>query len=157
MRNTNFVGMSWPEQLYTDVSYLFIDEADHFDASVNDELLHAITAYEEKSHCTTIMVSTPNAPNGLFQTIELDKNSKYKKLLLDYTYGLDKIYNRTEIEKKKLEPEFPREYMGFYLDKTGKVFSETQIQSCVELGNKLKDNPLSQYTLKSVGLRSRFF
>lgn len=33
---------------YTDVSYLFIDEADYFENSVNDELLHAITAYEEK-------------------------------------------------------------------------------------------------------------
>ena len=45
---------------YTDVSYLFIDEADHFEPSVNSELLHAITRYEEKSNCTTIMVSTPN-------------------------------------------------------------------------------------------------
>ena len=34
---------------YTDVSYLFIDEADHFEPSVNSELLHAITRYEEKS------------------------------------------------------------------------------------------------------------
>ncbi len=33
---------------YTDVSYLFIDEADHFEPSVNSELLHAITRYEEK-------------------------------------------------------------------------------------------------------------
>jgi hypothetical protein len=33
------------------------------------ELEHAITRYEEKSHCTTILVSTPNAPGGLFQRI----------------------------------------------------------------------------------------
>jgi hypothetical protein len=33
---------------YTDVSYLFIDEADHFEPSVTNELLHAITRYEEK-------------------------------------------------------------------------------------------------------------
>src|SRR5438093_4690104 len=59
---------------YTDVSYLFVDEADHFEDSVYPELLHAITRYEEKSNCTTIMCSTPNKPNGLFQSIEVDKN-----------------------------------------------------------------------------------
>ena len=52
---------------YTDVSYLFIDEADHFEPSVNSELLHAITRYEEKSNCTTIMVSTPNDPTDYFK------------------------------------------------------------------------------------------
>jgi hypothetical protein len=31
---------------YTDVSYLFIDEADHFEPSINSELLHEITRYE---------------------------------------------------------------------------------------------------------------
>jgi late competence protein required for DNA uptake (superfamily II DNA/RNA helicase) len=102
---------------YIDVSYLFIDEADYFEDSVNNELLHSITRYEEKSHCTTIMVSTPNKRNGLFQSIALDKHSKYHKIILDYTVGLDKIYNRDEIERKKSEPEFRREYMGFYLGK----------------------------------------
>ena len=42
--------------------YLFIDESDYFEQSVDNELLHAITAYEEKSNCTTIMVSTTNRP-----------------------------------------------------------------------------------------------
>jgi hypothetical protein len=73
------------------------------------------------------MVSTPNAPGGPFETIEKDKNSKYKKLLLDYIYGLGKKYNRAEIEKKKLEPEFRREYMGFYLGKIGNSFSAAQV------------------------------
>jgi late competence protein required for DNA uptake (superfamily II DNA/RNA helicase) len=67
---------------YTDVSYLFIDESDFFEPSINSELLHAITRYEEKSNCTTIMVSTPNRPDGLFQSIEKDPNSKYHKIIL---------------------------------------------------------------------------
>lgn len=50
------------------------------------------------------MVSTPNAPGGLFESIEKDPNSKYHKIFLDYTVGLDKIYDRKEIEKKKNEP-----------------------------------------------------
>jgi hypothetical protein len=137
---------------YTDVSYLFIDEADHFEPSVNSELLHAITRYEEKSNCTTIMCSTPNRPDGLFQSIENDSNSKYFKLKLDYTYGLDKIYDRSFIEKKKLEAEFPREYEGKYLGRIGNIFSATQIQNCIELGNQLGSIPISNYNLHSVGI-----
>lgn len=44
-------------------------------------LMHAITAYEEKSNCTTILVSTPFRPDGLFQSIEKDPNSKYHKIV----------------------------------------------------------------------------
>ena len=47
---------------YMDVAYLFIDEADHFDKSIQEELEPAITAYEEKSKGKTIMASTPNRP-----------------------------------------------------------------------------------------------
>jgi Terminase large subunit, T4likevirus-type, N-terminal len=137
---------------YTDVSYLFIDEADHFEPSVNSELLHAITRYEEKSNCTTIMVSTPNRPDGLFQSIEHDPNSKYHKIFLHYTVGLGKIYDPLEIEKKKLEPEFPREYEGKYLGKIGNVFNPLRIDECIKLGNQLNDIPISNYNLHSIGI-----
>ena len=143
---------------WTDVSYLFIDEADYFEPSVTTELEHAITRYEEKSQCTTIMVSTPNVPGGLFQKIELDKDSKYHKIILDYTVGLGKIYDPIEIEKKKKEPEFKREYMGQYLGKVGNVFSSSQIDECTNLGTKynLVSIPVSLYTLKSVGIDPGF-
>jgi hypothetical protein len=139
---------------YTDVSYLFVDEADHFDPSVNSELLHAITRYEEKSNCTTIMVSTPNKPGGLFQSIEQDPNSKYEKIVLSYEIGLDKIYDRAFIETKKKEPEFAREYMGLYLGRVGNVFSSTQIDQCIQLGKEFDTAkiPVSLYSLKSCGV-----
>jgi hypothetical protein len=127
---------------YFDISYLFIDEADYFDLSIQDELLHAITAYEEKSRGKTIMVSTPNAPDGLFQRIENDPNSKYTKLKLDYTYGLGTIYDSAFIEKKKLEPEFAREYDLKYLGKAGNVFSPLVIDLAIKLGNELNDIPI---------------
>ena len=143
---------------YTNVSYLFIDEADYFEPSVNSELLHAITRYEEKSNCTTIMVSTPNRPGGLFESIEKDPNSKYCKIVLDYTVGLGKIYDPAEIEKKKSEPEFLREYAGQYLGKIGNVFLPSQIQTCINLGSdySIDKIPVSLYTLKSVGLDPGF-
>jgi hypothetical protein len=34
----------------------------------------------------------------------------YKRLKMDYTYGLDKIYTREEIAKAKKSPSFGREY-----------------------------------------------
>lgn len=104
------------------------------------------------------MVSTPNAPNGLFQKIELDPNSKYHKIILDYTVGLDKIYDRREIEKKKREPEFAREYEGKYLGKIGNVFSPYQIDNCISLGEEYSIDkiPVSLYTLKSVGIDPGF-
>jgi hypothetical protein len=143
---------------WTDVSYLFIDEADYFEPSVTTELEHAITRYEEKSNCTTIMVSTPNAPGGLFQKIELDPNSKYKKIILDYTVGLGKIYDPIEIEKKKLEPEFLREYAGQYLGRVGNVLTPQQVDHCIELGLEYSTDkiPVSLYTLKSVGIDPGF-
>jgi hypothetical protein len=143
---------------WTDVAYLFIDEADYFEPSVNSELLHAITRYEEKSNCTTIMTSTPNRPGGLFESIEKDPNSKYCKIILDYTVGLDKIYDRKEIEKKMKEPEFPREYMGQYLGRIGNVFLPSQIDNCISLGSKYSVDkiPVSLYTLHSVGIDPGF-
>jgi hypothetical protein len=54
------------------------------------------------------MVSTPNGPGGLFERIEKEPEETciYKRLLLDYTYGLDKIYTGQEIEKAKASPSF---------------------------------------------------
>jgi hypothetical protein len=118
--------------------------------------LHAITRYEEKSNCTTIMCSTPNRPDGLFQSIEKDPTSKYHKIILDYTVGLNKMYDPLEIEKKKLEPEFPREYCGQYLGRIGNVFSSSQFQTCIDLGEEYKDIPTSSYTLKAVGIDPGF-
>lgn len=143
---------------YTDVSYLFIDEADYFEPSVNNELLHSISAYEEKSNATTIMASTPNRPGGLFESIEKDANSKYHKIMLDYTVGLGKIYDPVEIEKKKNEPEFLREYGGQYLGKVGNLFLPLQIQTCIDLGKEysIDEIPVSLYTLKSVGIDPGF-
>jgi hypothetical protein len=130
------------------------------DAEANSPstLLHAITRYEEKSNCTTIMVSTPNKPDGLFHSIEMDLNSKYHKIILDYTAGLNKIYDPLEIEKKKLEPEFPREYMGQYLGRIGNVFSSSQIDQCIKLGEQYDTTkiPVSLFTLKSVGIDPGF-
>lgn len=52
------------------------------------------------------------------------------------------------------EPEFPREYQGKYLQRVGNVFSSSQIQTCIDLGEEFNTTkvPVSNYTLKSVGV-----
>ena len=52
------------------------------------------------------MVSTPNATTGLFEKIEKEPDASciYKRLNMDYTYGLDRIYSQQEIDKSKKSP-----------------------------------------------------
>jgi len=46
------------------------------------------------------MVSIPNAPEGLFERIEKEAEDVclYKRIFLDYTYGIGKIYIQEEIK-----------------------------------------------------------
>jgi len=137
---------------YFSAKYIFVDESDYFPESVQDELIHAITPYQTKSNCKIILASTPFKPLGLMQRIEQDPNSKYFKLKLHYQLGLDKIYNAKEIELRKQDIEFKREFELQYLGKTGNVLTPQQVDQCVELAEPLKDIPISNYNLHSVGI-----
>ena len=141
---------------YFEASHIFVDESDYLEESIQDELMHAISPYEEKSNCKIILCSTPFKPLGLMQRIENDVNSKYTKLKLDYTYGLDKIYDREFIEKKKLEPEFEREYNLRYLGKIGSVFSQKDIDRAIELGDSYTPDLVVMDSQFSLGLDSGF-
>lgn len=102
------------------------------------------------------MVSTPNAPGGLFQRIEQEPfdTCLYKKVYLDYTYGLDKIYTKAEIEKAKQSPSFPREYGLQYLGLIGNVFSQLSIENAT----KIRYNPdvINPNVKKSIGIDPGF-
>jgi hypothetical protein len=90
--------------------FILLDEADFFRKGEQEEVRHVAERYIGKSDPYIVMVSTPNRPDGLFAQIEKEpfESSIYKKLFLDYTYGLDKIYTREEIAKAKKPPSFPR-------------------------------------------------
>ena len=62
---------------------------------------HVSERYIVKSEPYIVMVSTPNAPEGLFDKMEKepDKQCIYKRLKFDYRYGLGKIYIQAEIER----------------------------------------------------------
>ena len=69
---------------------LIIDDCDFYPRFQQQEIRGVAEGLISKpnSNPTTIFVSTPNAPNGLLQTLELEQNSLYYKLFLDHHYGL---------------------------------------------------------------------
>ena len=81
------------------------------------------------------MVSTPNAPGGLFERIEKEPFDTciYKKMFLDYTYGLGKIYTEEEIDKARASPSFEREYCLKYQGLIGNVFSQSSIENALKI------------------------
>jgi hypothetical protein len=52
------------------------------------------------------MISTPYKPGDLFEQIDRDPNSIFKKLSYHYSIGLNKIYNPEEIEKERSQTIF---------------------------------------------------
>jgi hypothetical protein len=83
------------------VSLILLDEADFFPIGQQQDARDVSERYIAKSDPYIIMVSTPNQPNGLFEQIERESSEKclYRKIFLDYTYGLGKIYSQAEILK----------------------------------------------------------
>ena len=71
--------------------FILVDEADFFRESDQQDVRNVSERYIAKSNPWIVMVSTPNAPGQLFETIEREKNCLYHRIFLDYTYGLDKI------------------------------------------------------------------
>ncbi len=86
--------------------FILVDEGDFFRKAEQEQVRFVTERYIGKSDPYIVMVSTPNVPNGLFEKIEQEPENSciYKRLKMDYTYGVDKIYTRQEIEKAKKSP-----------------------------------------------------
>jgi hypothetical protein len=127
--------------------FILLDEADFFRKSESEEVRAVAERYIAKSNPYIILVSTPNAPDGLMQTIENEPSESclYHRIKLDYRYGLNKIYTLEDIEKAKISPSFDREYDLKYLGKIGNLFSQLSIQNAIERGyNPDSINQLSE-------------
>jgi hypothetical protein len=114
---------------------ILIDEGDFFRMNEQESVRMVAERYIGKSDPYIVIVSTPNAPDGLMQKIEKEpfETCIYKKIFLDYTYGIDKIYTREEIEKAKMSPSFRGEYMLEYQGLIGNVFSHQLIERCQQI------------------------
>jgi hypothetical protein len=108
--------------------FILLDEADFFRKGEQEDVRIVSERYIAKSNPYIVMISTPNAPGGLFDTME--------RIHLDYTYGLDKIYTTQEIEKSKASPSFEREYNNKYGFGIGNVFLPGHIDKAIQIGDE---------------------
>ena len=134
--------------------FILIDEADFFRKGEQDDVRHVSERYIGKSDPFIVMVSTPNAPGGLFEKIEQESEETciYKRLYLDYTYGLNKIYTLEELEKAKRSPSFEREYDLKYTGKIGNVFHTNEIEAAILKGSKYDPEKTVDMCAKSIGV-----
>ncbi len=137
----------------TNPKFILIDEGDFLRKSEQEDVRHVSERYIGKSDPYLVMVSTPNNPGGLFERIEKEPEDSciYKRLKLDYRYGLNRIYTKDEIDRAKKSPGFEREYNLKYLGKIGNIFSPMQIDRVVELGEQFKAVQVNPYALHSLG------
>jgi late competence protein required for DNA uptake (superfamily II DNA/RNA helicase) len=92
------------------VSFILLDEADFFPVGQQKDARDISERYIGKSNPFIVLASTPNRPGSLFDTIEREKENEciYKRLKLDYTYGLGKIYTKEDIDKRKQITKFQK-------------------------------------------------
>jgi hypothetical protein len=144
----------------TNPKFIFLDEADMFRKGEQEDVRHVSERYIGKSDPYIVMVSTPAGPGSLFYQIEAEPEDTclYKRLKLDYTYGVGKIYTEEEIERAKHSPSFDREYRCQFSGFIGNVFSEVQISKAIELGNlySLDKIPHNRYNITSIALDPGF-
>ena len=141
-----------------DVSFVFLDEADFFPKGKQQDARDISERYIGKSDPYIVMVSTPNAPRGLFENIEREAEDKciYKRIFLDYQYGINKIYTLEEINKAKASGSFDREYGLQYLGLIGNLFSPMKLDIAKTLGTLYDPNQLNLSTPKCISVDPGF-
>jgi hypothetical protein len=139
----------------TDVKFILSDESDMYPLFQQRDVRGVMEGYIGKPNSDPhiVLVSTPKAPGGLMQQIELEEDSLYHKLRFDYHYGLEgpyPIYSEEQIAKARFSPEFGREFELQYLGLVGNVFSQSSIENC----QKIEYNPrnIRQQVKKSIGI-----
>ena len=109
---------------YENVSVFIGDEANFFPQKDDMIVRDVAERYIGKSNPYIIWVSTTAYPKGFFYEIEKEGNSKYRRLWLAYTIGLDKIYDNELIEEAKKSPSFESEYNLKWGSGIGDIFNE---------------------------------
>ncbi len=73
--------------------------ADFFPPGQQQDARDVSERYIAKSNPYIVMVSTPNAPDGLFERIEKEAEDicLYKRIFLDYTYGIGNVLEHAVI------------------------------------------------------------
>ncbi|MGC1131526.1 MAG: hypothetical protein WA941_01785 [Nitrososphaeraceae archaeon] len=90
----------------------------------------------------------------MFDRIEHEPETTclYKRIFLDYTYGLNSIYTEDEINAAKRSPSFEREYNLKYLGLIGNVIHTKDIEAAIEKGRSYDPDSPVKMSGKSIGI-----
>lgn len=115
-------------------AFILLDEADFFPPKEQKNARDVAERYIAKSDPYIVMVSTPNMPGGLYESIEKEPEEQciYRRLHLDYKVGLNRIYTRAEIDKARRSPSFEREYNLRYGYGIGNIFPYQLVDACMQ-------------------------
>ena len=94
-----------------DIRFFFSDEGDFYPPGQQVKSRDVLERYQAKTHPMLAVVSTPNMPGGLMDKIfNMESESIYKKIAINYEWGLGKIYTDFEIEEAMKSPSFQSSY-----------------------------------------------
>lgn len=141
---------------YTDVKFILLDEADYFPVGQQLEARAVAEGYRIKTRPWIVMVSTPNRPGGLFDSMERESASNYRRLFYHYTRGIGKIYNPEEISRERQQGYFKREYELAYGYGIGNVFNSTVLDAVETLGRRYSGYARSNTWQSSLGIDPGF-
>ncbi len=117
------------------VSFILADESAFFTNQF--EVRSIIDRYVLKSDSMVALTSTPSHEGDLMDEIrkEPEETCMYKRLFMDYTVALDKLFTLDEINNaRRTSPAFEREFALSFTHSIGNVFSTTSINRAIELG-----------------------
>lgn len=138
---------------YDRVKIIVIEEGDYYKKEEAKQIRASAEGFVGKpsSDPWIILISTPNAPGGVLETIEKEKDSLYWFMPLTYEYGLEgpyPIYSQEQLSRARKSPEWRREYCGEYLGQVGDVVSPLAIQRCIDLGKEMdKTAPIDDWSI----------
>ena len=124
----------------TNPAFILCDESDMFRTSEQEEVRHVTERYVGKSDPYIVLVSTPGDPLGLMASIkkEPEETCIYRRLFMDWTYGINKIYSTEDIAKARMSPSWEREYCNRFSGRVGNLLSLLKIDTAIDTGNKLE-------------------
>ena len=77
-------------------------------------------------------------------------------MLLDYSFGINKIYTAAEIEEARKSPSFEREYNLQYLGRIGNLFSHESIERAFSNGKTYDSDFVNKLSPKFMTLDEGF-
>lgn len=134
------------------ISFIYVDEASFIPDREKDNVLDICLRNIPKSDPYICITSTPQKPGDLMDQLmsEPYETSPFKKLYLDWTYGINKIFDQSNIDKIKNSRSFPREFCLQFAGLEGNVLSQEAIDRCISTGEQLnKTAPIDDWSIQT--------